>query len=103
MHEVTVNSTPNRLPVVLGAAFMKLMRIIPDKMPGYPDAPITVKRYLLTGAGSVFSAVVSGATSSLPPQPVRPRRERESAWDRYGKTLIGESPAATSPRCPPEK
>jgi hypothetical protein len=59
MHEVTVNSTPNRLPVVLGAAFTKLMRIIPDRESGYSDIPVTVKRYLLTAAVSVFSADVT--------------------------------------------
>jgi hypothetical protein len=71
MHEMTVYSTPNRLPVALGAAFTKLMRIIPDSVSGYSDLPVTVKRYLLADAASAFSAVVSGTTlSSFPPHPI---------------------------------
>jgi hypothetical protein len=69
MHEVTGNSMPNRPLVALGAAFMKLMRIIPDSKTGYSDTLVTVKRYLLAGAASVFRAVGSGTTLSLSPSP----------------------------------
>jgi hypothetical protein len=69
MHEVTVNSTPNRLPVALGAAFTKLMRIIPDRQSGYSDILVTVKRYLLAAAMSILSTVVSGTALSLSPRP----------------------------------
>ena len=68
-HEVTVNSTPNCPFVVLGAAFMKLMRIIPDRKSGYSDILVTVKRYLLADAASAFSAAVSGTTPSLSASP----------------------------------
>jgi hypothetical protein len=43
------------------------MRIIPDSKLGYSHILVTVKRYLLAGAASVFSAVVSRVTFSLSP------------------------------------
>ena len=58
MHEVTATATPDRPLAALGAACMKLMRIIPDNEPGYSDTLVTVKRYLLDGAASAFCAVV---------------------------------------------
>src|SRR6266850_6450582 len=58
MHEVTVRSMLDRPLIALGAACMKLMRIIPDNEPGYSDTLATVKRYLLDGAASAFCAVV---------------------------------------------
>jgi len=64
MHEVTVRSTLVRPLVALGAACMKLMRIIPDNEPGYSDTLVTVKRYLLDGAASAFVQSCSGL--SLP-------------------------------------
>jgi hypothetical protein len=62
VHEVTIHSMLDHPLVALGAAFMKLMRIIPDSMSGYSGAPVTVKRYLLTGAATAFCAPLSGAT-----------------------------------------
>jgi hypothetical protein len=77
MHEVTVRATPARLLVALGAACMKLMRIIPDNQPGYSDTLVTVKRYLLDGAASAFCAVVFRALLPFyPPNPI-PLREGE--------------------------
>jgi hypothetical protein len=61
MPEVTVNSTPNLPLVALRTAFVKLMRIIPDSRPGYSDAIVTVKRYLLDGAASALCALLFGA------------------------------------------
>ena len=67
MHEVTARSTLDRPLAALGAACMKLMRIIPDNEPGYSDTLVTVKRYLLDGAASAFCAVVFRALlPSLP-------------------------------------
>ena len=70
IHEVTVRSTLDRPLVALGAACMKLMRIIPDNQPGYSDTLVTVKRYLLDGAASAFYAVVFRALLPFsPPNP----------------------------------
>jgi hypothetical protein len=67
MHEVTVRYTLDRFLVALGAAYMKLMRIIPDNAPGYSDTFVTVKRYLLNGAASAFCAIVFRALSPFSP------------------------------------
>jgi hypothetical protein len=76
MHEVTVRATPARLLVALGAACIKLMRIIPDNKPGYSDTLVTVKRYLLDGAASAFRAVVFRALFAFSPLTLtRSRRE----------------------------
>jgi hypothetical protein len=70
MHEVTVGCMLDRPLVALGAACMKLMRIIPDNKPGYSDTLVTVKRYLLGGAASAFCAVVFRALLPFyPPNP----------------------------------
>jgi hypothetical protein len=77
MHEVTVRATPARLLVALGAACMKLMRIIPDNEPGYSDSLVTVKRYLLDGAASAFCAVVFRALLPFSPPNPNPLPEGE--------------------------
>jgi hypothetical protein len=77
MHEVTVRATPARLLVALGAACMKLMRIIPDNEPGYSDSLVTVKRYLLDGAASAFCAVVFRALLPFSPPNPTPLPEGE--------------------------
>lgn len=101
MHEVTVRSTLDRPLVALGAACMKLMRIIPDNEPGYSDTLATVKRYLLDGAASAFCAVVFRALFPFSPLTLTSsRRERKSARDLPCKTPIQNYPAFTSPRCP---
>jgi len=80
MHEVTVRSTLDRPLVALGAACMKLMRIIPDNEPGYSDTIVTVKRNLLDGAASAFlCSRGSGFLCLLSPYPNPLRRERKSA------------------------
>lgn len=101
MHEVTVRATLDRPLVALGAACMKLMRIIPDNEPGYSDTLATVKRYLLDGAASAFCAVVFRALFPFSPLTLTSsRRERKSARDLPCKTPIQNYPAFTSPRCP---
>jgi hypothetical protein len=47
MYEGMATSTLHRPLTALRAACIWLMRIIPDRGPGYSDALFTVKRYLL--------------------------------------------------------
>ena len=42
----------------LGAAYIQLMRIIPDSEPGYSDILATVKRYLRPGSDSSIDTIV---------------------------------------------
>ena len=70
MHEVWATAPLHSPLAALGAAYMKLMRIIPDNEPGYSDTLVTVKRYLLDGAASTFCAIVFRAL--LPFSPLHP-------------------------------
>jgi hypothetical protein len=67
MHEGWATSPLHSPLAALGAAYMKLMRIIPDNAPGYSDTFVTVKRYLLNGAASAFCAIVFRALSPFSP------------------------------------
>ena len=58
LHEGWPTSPLHSPLAALGAAYMKLMRIIPDNASGYSDTLVTVKRYLLDGAASAFRAIV---------------------------------------------
>jgi hypothetical protein len=85
----------------LGAAYMKLMRIIPDNAPGYSDTLVTVKRYLLDGAASAFCANVFRALlpfSSLPPC----SGGKGIDLGLVSSNADARSSAFTSPRCPRE-
>jgi hypothetical protein len=67
MHGVMAASTPHLPLVALGAAYVKLMRIIPDNQLGYSDSLVTVKHYLLAGYASAFDAVAPGFAFPLSP------------------------------------
>jgi hypothetical protein len=67
MHEVMAAPTLRRLLAALRAAYVKLMRIIPDNEPGYSDTLVTVKRYLLVGSAPAFNAVTPGFAVPLLP------------------------------------